>query len=277
MPVSRSLVIRGKSFVATRAFNSPFQPACVAFVLAILGTGCAGLKAPPPASDVRFTPDFTSASLRAGGLAVAGVIGITSEGGDSSKVRAARAEAAARLWGRLQDAREGWRVVKEEDLTAALGRQEHEMLLAAYARTRPLASEELAGHASHVQEGPRYLLFGAVELDTIRQTVRDFVKLGDLDLDCPCCSKPNAYYSIYETSRTVVATFDVYDRMSHRFAWHGSIEETNSETKCEEPPGLLKDIVRTVFDLSPYPDPPVRIGVLEGIFKKLTRALPEAD
>ena len=267
--------VGGRSPVSTGSLNGLLEPAWVALVLALLGAGCATLKAPAPASDVRTEPGFTSGSLRAGGLGVAGVIGITGEGGDSAAVRAARAEVAARLWGRLQGARKGWRVDREEDLIAALGREEHERLLAAYARSRPLAGEELAGHLSAATEGPRYLLFGAVEEDTIWHDDRDRVRLGDPE--CSCCSESNVDYTIYLTNRTVVTTFDVYDRLSGRFAWHGSIEDMRSETRCDGPSGLLEGLVKFVLNPSGYPHPPARIAVLEAIFLKLTRALPRAD
>lgn len=249
----------------------------VALVLALACTGCGLLKSSPPASDVRAAPDFTAANLQAGGLGVLGVVGITSEDGDSAEVLADRAEAAARLWKRLHSAREGWRVWKEEEMTAALGRPDHDSLLAAYSRTPPAGGEELARYVASLQDGPRYLLFCMVDRDAVMRTETGFFTSENpvSDSDCPGPLKPNTSYTVYKTSRYTAVTFDVYDCVARDFAWHGSIEETNRQAHCEKSAGLLEAIVTTALDLEPYPIPPERIDALDAVFRKLARALPK--
>jgi len=208
---------------------------------------------------VEYDPSFTEASLRAGGIAVAGVTSNLEEDEDVTAFNNRYAPVLRQKLLTEQDVA----VVEWGQVRQALGDEAASGLLQSYrdyGSLEPPMSDSLAAAVSGTA---RYAAFARVEDDAIEFEENSYEK-----------------EIIRKTIRKSSVTFRVYDLETQKRVWETIIEghDENKKTILPDDPdsSIWESIIESILtspDGKPYPEAPERSAVLRMIFGKFAKEL----
>lgn len=177
-----------------------------------------------PVQGLYKSPSFTKPNVLGSGMAVVGVER------SSAPLPAGEVSLYSNiLMGQVQNKWSKLSLTPADVVKGNLGPGAYQELMAAYAQSGVLSSQDLA-RLKNAVGGARYALFARIEQDLLNHDIRNTNNPPPSHYDQKTgkwvTEGQGSYVSTYTTTRTVGVSFAVYDLETAGLAWSGSISES---------------------------------------------------